>query len=359
MTTLLTGASGFLGGKYLEIIKEQIDEEYILLLRDRSFDRLSVELEDYPHIHLVRGGLQHPDLFVETHDKSEIFEKLKLVDTVIHLAALYDFNATKERLYKNNVIGTQNVLFFSEYCPNIKKFIYASTIAISGDFEGPFSEDDFDLSQSFPNPYAKTKFEAEGLVRKWAKKNIGVQVDILRFGVIVGDSLTGKFDKSDGPYYFFKNIGNLLNKVPHLSLLNFVPFPFEGKAIFPLVPVDFAAKAIHEIGQLNHSGLKCFHIIAKNAPRMENFLEDFLREMGRPMKVVALPPIGPIKSFLGKSLRVFNIPEALVDYLYFKTKFINRYYDQEFGENSRADYASFNHVFFKEAIIKCVKGERR
>ncbi len=359
MTTLLTGASGFLGGKYLDIIKEQSDENYILLLRENSFARLLKELKDYPHIELVKGHLQHPDLFVENHDNKVVIEKLKAVKKVIHLAALYDFDASKERLYKSNVIGTQNVLFFCEHCPQLEKVVYASTIAVSGDFDGPFSEDDFDLGQNHPNPYAKTKFEAEGLVRNWSKKNPSVQVDILRFGIIVGDTITGEFQKGDGPYYFFKNIGNLFAKVPSLSLLNFVPFPFEGKSIFPLVPVDFAASALFKIQKLNHENLKCFHIIAKNAPKMDVFMEDFLKEIGRPMKVISLPSFRPIKTLLAKSLKVFNIPEALVDYLYFKTKFINRYYDLEFGSESRADYQDFKSIFFGKAIdVYMKRGER-
>ncbi|MCR9205849.1 MAG: SDR family oxidoreductase, partial [Halobacteriovoraceae bacterium] len=222
MSTLITGISGFVGKHLLNDIKKKSDENYFLLLRDRSFDKMEKELSDFPHLIPVRGYLHHPDLLTETENWKRC---KKEVQTVIHLAALYDLEAAKESLYLANVVGTQNVLFYCSQIKNLKNLVYASTIAVAGDFEGPYSEHDFDMGQSFGNSYAKTKFEAEGLVRKWAIENIKVQTDILRYGIIVGDSKKGEFQKEDGPYFFFKNVSKVMERLPKHISFPYVPFP--------------------------------------------------------------------------------------------------------------------------------------
>lgn len=350
MTTLVTGASGYLGQEYLKIIIKDVENKYLLLLREGSFLKLSKELKDYPHIELAKGHLQHPDLFVDTRK----LEKAKNeVRRVIHLGALYDLSASKEDLYKSNVIGTQNVLFFCGNCLNLKNLVYASTIAVAGDASGPFCEEDYDLGQRLPNDYAQTKFDAEGLVRNWSKGHADTQVDVLRFGVIVGDSQTGEFLKEDGPYYFFKNIGNVLTKAPVLTKLKVVPFPFNGKAVFPMVTVDEAAQAIGGVLESKHIGLKCFHVISENVPAMKKFLEDFLSFIGKPMKVVPLPnnPLGV--KLLEKSLILFEMPTALVDYLYLKVLFKTDNYKSLLVQK---DYEVFKKAFFSKVVERYLKG---
>lgn len=342
MRTLITGASGYLGLEFLKSVIEDEKKFYLLLVRDKAFQRLSKQLKNYPHIELAKGSLHHPDLFIDTR---KLEKAKKEVTHIIHLGALYDLKAPKEKLYKSNVIGTQNVLFFCDQCSQLKGLTYASTIAIAGDASGPFSENDFDLGQKFQNPYAQTKYEAEALVRDWSSRNVAIQVDVLRFGVIVGHSKTGEFTKEDGPYYFFKNIGNLFSKVPALTKLQVVPFPFNGKAIFPMVTVDEAAMAIKSVSGRKHLGLSCFHVISKNAPTMKRFLEDFLGSLNRPMKVIALPSNRMAIKVLEKALEVFDMPSALIDYLYLKVNFRCENYENLTG---RENYENYKDVFFLE-----------
>lgn len=347
MSTLVTGASGFLGQEILEEIKKRKNESFILLLREESFKKYSEILKEFPHVKLAKGHLQHPDLFIDTRELEKAKDE---VTNVIHLAALYDLKASKERLYKTNVIGTQNVIFFCQEAKNLKKLLYASTIAVAGNVDGPYTNQDYDLGQEHPNPYAKTKFEAEGLVRKFSNNNKKIQIDIIRLGVIVGHSKTGAFLKEDGPYYFFKNIGRVLNNVPILTKLSVVPFPFEGDAIFPIVPVDCAAQAFWKQYDEDHEGLKCQYAIAENAPSMKSFLEDFLIELKMPMKVIPLPSTKIGQGLLKKGLGAIQIPEALTDYLYLKTKFINISSEAE-PDDSVCSYSQFKRPFF-DAVIK-------
>lgn len=344
MTVLVTGATGFLGDNLLDLIKINNKEKFVFLVREKSAAQLKKKIEGFDHLRLVIGGLTHPDVFLDDRDYKEL---IKEIDTVVHLAALYDLGGDSNELYKTNVIGTQNILFFASQCPRVKKVIYASTIAVSGDFKGTFGEDDFDLGQGFPNAYAKTKFEAESVVRKYSYDYKDVEVSILRFGIIVGDSVEGKITKEDGPYFFFKNITKLFNQIPQVKKLPFVPFPFKSKAYFPLIPVDFCAEVVnlllHNEIKNNPKSLKVYHIISDGQPLLEDFLKDFLTSLGMEMRVFGIPRV----PMLEKSLKAFSIPPAIMDYLYLPTSFVNINWDIEFSSKlKRPIYDSYKPQLF-------------
>ena len=89
-------------------------------------------------------------------------------------------------------------------------FHHTSSIAVSGRYRGLFREDMFDEGQKLADPYSRTKFESEKLVRDEAT----VPWRVYRPGIVVGHSQTGEMDKIDGPYYFFKVIQRLRDLVP-------------------------------------------------------------------------------------------------------------------------------------------------
>ena len=68
----------------------------------------------------------------------------------------------------------------------------------------------FDEGQKLDDPYSRTKFESEKLVREERT----VPWRVYRPGIVVGHSQTGEMDKIDGPYYFFKVIQRLRALVP-------------------------------------------------------------------------------------------------------------------------------------------------
>lgn len=346
MSVLVTGISGFVGLSLLEKLKEKTETRFYLLLRDRSYEKYKEILKDFDHLIPVRGNITHPDLILDTR----VIETLKEeVNTVIHLAALYDLGAKKEELYLSNVVGTQNILFF---CSQLKKvkLIYASTIAVSGDFEGPYDENDYDLGQKFSNPYGKTKFDAEGLVRSWFHDHSTSQVDILRFGIVVGNSLTGEFIKEDGPYYFFKNISKVVKSWPKKVKLPFLPFPFKGKALFPLIPVDIAANCCSTILDKNKGGLSCYHIISNEEPSLKEFLEDFLFEFGHKMNVVSIPESQFVKRGLEKGFSLLQIPKDLSLYLYMPALYRHQRWNKEFPECKIMAYESFRKPLLSQVV---------
>lgn len=107
MSILITGASGFLGEKFLEDLCEKKDDTKIyLLLRGDNLEKFSQKYAKNNRVFCVEGDLTNPDVF---EDQNE-FKHLSLeITQIFHLAALYDLEAPKEQLVKVNVIGTQNL----------------------------------------------------------------------------------------------------------------------------------------------------------------------------------------------------------------------------------------------------------
>lgn len=345
MKILVTGITGFLGKEFLKKIIIDKENEYVLLVRTASISKISSLVDNYSHIKIEKGSLKSTQLFKDR----DLFSKYKNeINKVIHLAALYDLGAQADSLYLANVIGTQNVLYFCGHCKNLSALDYASTIAVAGNWNGPYSEDDFDLGQGFDNPYAKTKFQSEGLVRKFCKEKKGLSTRIIRFGVIVGDSMTGAISKTDGPYYFFANIGKLFQLAPVLKKLTFIPFPFKAKAHFPIVPVDTASDLL-AAKPLKPNDMEVIHCLVKDPPSMKIFLDDFLSSIDVSFKIIPIPK----HDLLAKLFSPFSIPKALLNYLYMPTQFESRNIDNYLPD--RVTYTQLKKPLFdyvKNEILK-------
>src|SRR5207244_5548857 len=118
------------------------------------------------------------------------------VDHLVHLAALYDMTADDATNDAINIGGTRNVVELANRI-GVGHLHHVSSVAVAGSYDGRFTEDMFDEGQVLPSPYARTKFEAERIVREEA----GVPWRVYRPAIVVGHSLSGEIDKIDGPYY--------------------------------------------------------------------------------------------------------------------------------------------------------------
>lgn len=114
MTTLVTGASGFLGSHVARLLCER-GEKVRLLLRSTSQTNL---VEGLP-AERVEGDLRDP---------SSLDRALSGVRTVYHVAADYRLWARDPReIYESNVQGTRNLLDAAGRA-KVEKFVYTSTV---------------------------------------------------------------------------------------------------------------------------------------------------------------------------------------------------------------------------------------
>ena len=301
MTTyLVTGGTGFLGRHLLERLVRRPDAQVSVLVRQASLPRLQswlAALEGGSRVRPVVGDLSQDGLGLAPADRT----RLRTVDHVVHLAALYDMTADDEQNRRTNVDGTRRVV---ELAGDLQAgcLHHVSSVAVAGEHAGRFTEEMFDEGQELPSPYHATKFEAERIVRQESV----VPWRVYRPAVVVGDSRTGDIDKIDGPYYLMKALAGL-GDVPgakHLPLVG----PELGAT--NLVPVDYVVDAMDAL--IHEPGLdgRAFHLVHPRPQRLLDVYNALAEAAGAPKVRVGLPAPLFAPAFLGLSL-AGRVPGAL------------------------------------------------
>jgi dihydroflavonol-4-reductase len=115
MTTLVTGASGFLGSHVARLLAAR-GERVRVLLRHSSETRAIADVSG----ERVSGDLRDP---------ASLDRALSGVSRVYHVAADYRLDVPRpEEIYESNVTGTKNLLEASRGA-RVERFIYTSTVA--------------------------------------------------------------------------------------------------------------------------------------------------------------------------------------------------------------------------------------
>lgn len=257
---LVTGATGLVGRQLVERLLDRGDRLWLVV---RPTSRASAEpwLERWREraastggaVEVWEGDVEQPRLGLS----AEALEAWPGFDHVVHLAALYELRAPADRLEAVNVGGTRNLLELLRERGFAGVLHHISSIAVAGDYEGTFAESCFDEGQKHPHPYQRTKHEAERLVREATD----LRVRIVRPSAVVGHSITGEIDRIDGPYYFFKVLQKVRDRVPRwLPLLSFARLPIN------MVPVDFVADALAHLVHAEGLDGQTFHLVDPDPP---------------------------------------------------------------------------------------------
>jgi short-subunit dehydrogenase/thioester reductase-like protein len=243
------------------------------------------------------------------------------------LAAVYDMEADDETNRRLNVDGTRNAVELANEL-GAKHFHHTSSIAVSGRYRGLFLENMFDEGQKFGDPYSRTKFESEKLVREECK----VPWRVYRPGIVVGHSQTGEMDKIDGPYYFFKVIQRLRGVLPQWAPV----VGLEGGNI-NIVPVDFVAKAMDHLAHTDGLDGRAFHLTDPNPKSAGHVINVFARAAHAPefamrvgRQIIDVVPkqarglvsnLPPVRRIVDQTLRDFGIPRETLSYIDYPTDY--------------------------------------
>jgi len=170
---LVTGGAGFIGSN---VVKHALEQGLKITIVD-FLDLTSKKMDEY-----IRSGIDY--IKCDIRDLDRLISIKGEFDSLIHLAAQVSvprsFTHPKETEEINGK-GTENVLLLAEKL-GIKRFIHASSSAVYGDSDQmPLEESKIGMIQS---PYAKTKFDNEGLIEKAFAK--GKEFVALRFFNVYG-----------------------------------------------------------------------------------------------------------------------------------------------------------------------------
>jgi NAD(P)-dependent dehydrogenase (short-subunit alcohol dehydrogenase family) len=284
MDYFLTGATGFIGRRLVELLLANRQGKVYVLVREGSLGRLddltgrwgtSVGPAAAKRVVPVLGDLRRPLLGVQEERVEELRGQ---IEHFVHLAAVYDMTAPPERNTAVNVGGTAHAVELARSL-EARCLHHVSSIAVAGSYRGTFSEEMFDEGQKLPSPYHRTKFEAERTVREQPF----VAWRVYRPAIVVGDSRTGEMDKVDGPYYFFKAIQRARQLLPE-----WLPLVGPDLGYTNIVPVDWVAGAMeHLIHQPDLDGA-AFHLTDPRPQRVDALINELAAAAHAPRIAITL-----------------------------------------------------------------------
>lgn len=198
---LLTGANGFIGVHVLASLLEQSHAEVVCLVRGQAEqdagERLSAAWTRFfpdrawpqPRVQVLEVRMDQPRWGLAAGEWSRLAET---VDAIYHLAADTHLVSDGPRTVET-VLGPLHQLLALASHGCAKTLHFTSTLAIAGtcDTSQRFCEDSYNIGQSFLNGYERAKYEAEGVLRRFADG--GARVFIYRCGTVTGQRDSGRF----------------------------------------------------------------------------------------------------------------------------------------------------------------------
>jgi nucleoside-diphosphate-sugar epimerase len=168
MKIALIGASGFVGTRLIELLKN-------------SYDLINIDKQQS----LLNGDIT---VIGDVCDKDVLKNLLNGVDLVVLLAAEHRDDISPISLYYDvNIGGMRNTLEAME-ANGVKRIVFTSSVAVYGlNKENPnemYPADPF-------NHYGKSKWEAEQVLTEWYKTHQDWNINILRPTVIFGERNRG------------------------------------------------------------------------------------------------------------------------------------------------------------------------
>ncbi len=169
MTALITGASGFLGGRLAQMLIER-GEDVTILARPTSDLR---HLSGLP-LRVVQGDLTDP---------ASLHQAVQGATRIFHCAACSTDWAPYDTYYQANVVGTKNLLAAAQNSTSCPRFVHVSTTDIYGYPLVPGDESNPSVDAGLP--YNQTKIMGENAV--WhAHHTTKLPITILRPATIYG-----------------------------------------------------------------------------------------------------------------------------------------------------------------------------
>jgi len=249
MKVLVTGASGFIGKAFVKaVINENSNVEIYCAVRKTSnveeLQKLNVEFVNF-----------------DLRDSTTFFQAVKEKDVIVHFAANFDFLASEESLFKQNVDATRE-LAEAALEENVKHFIYCSTTEAMGIVTDGTEESDYNPDEV----YGRSKMEAEKVLLSMKEDN-QLPLTIVR--------PTGVFGPGDN--YTIKEMIESVDR----TILNKV-FPTAAKNLIHFTYIDDIIQGFIKIIKNSEKSIGQIYILSSDEP--QTYREMFItisRALGR------------------------------------------------------------------------------
>ena len=224
---LVTGASGFVGGKIMQIYKDVIA---CPSLREASADTIKRIIEENE------------------------------IDTIIHTAAISDIGVCQANPEASYIANVQIPIYLAKAAKNAKLICFSSDQVYGGlDEEGPYSEDTVKPN----NIYAEHKLEMEKAV-----------LDIVPDAVML---------RAEWMYdYYLKKPNYFMNIINAKEAVCFSSRQYRG--------ITYVKEVVENIEKVMHLPGGSYNFGSETTKSMYEITKEFLNAMGKDVKVEDAPP---------------------------------------------------------------------
>jgi len=271
MATLITGFPRFVATVLVDRLKElKPDEPVHLIVLPEKYAIARKKLGRPKNFFLHRGDVASTDLGLNAESIQTL---LPSVRRIMHFAQIHHPSAGRKIGYRVNVHGTQNILRFAQDCAQTQngeppRLVHLSSLFVLGAGSGRVNAEARAQRPRHRNWWEAAVYRAEELVLR-----SGLPYTVLRPGLIIGHSKTGKIDKLGGLYELGVMAGQLPRNMP-------LPRP-SSKAMMHATAVDTLADAAIK---LSHAEAALGRIIALDHPdpiSAVEFMDAIAVESGR------------------------------------------------------------------------------
>lgn len=254
MTVLVTGATGFIGGRLTRTLLGQ-GAEVRLIVRPTS----QVPDEYLRHAEVVYGDLA----------EGPLPEAFRDVEVVFHCAAQVQPTRDPIVYYRNNVLATRYVLEASRPA-EVPRVVHFSSVAVHGEhIDHHEADESAPMASPPPTPYVATKIAAENLVEEARQE--GLDVVTLRPGWVWGPE-----DRST------------LRIVRQLRR-GWFPLPGDGKNVLHLAFIDNVVQAARLAAKSKEASSETFLIHDNHGVTARGLLERLSAALGLVFRMVQVP----------------------------------------------------------------------
>ncbi len=179
--SLVTGSTGFMGTRMVEIL-HQAGHDILATDLAWCYEKDDKKRGRFPSV-LKELGVK----FIASNmtDSASLKDLVKDVDYVFHIAAIFNYTAPYELLYKVNVEGTRHLCEYLLLSKKLKRLVLWGAGGVYGFVKKkdlPITED---MPHNPPNDYLRSKSEQEKLVMEMGA-NKGLPYSIIRPTTVYG-----------------------------------------------------------------------------------------------------------------------------------------------------------------------------
>lgn len=188
MKILVTGGTGYIGS---HVVVELLKEKHEVVILDNLINSKTTALKNIEKITGKAPVFHHTNL-INYGTVEKIFKDTKF-DLVMHFAGLKSVSESVEKpilYYQHNLTGTINLLKAMQV-GHVNKIIFSSSATVYGGSEKPKYTEDMPTGQNIANPYGRTKYIIEEILKDICASNPKFSAVALRYFNPIGNHESG------------------------------------------------------------------------------------------------------------------------------------------------------------------------